>query len=411
MPKADIIIYNIGELVSFPRKPLPRVKPEEAGLRRGAALAVRDGRVVEIGSSEGLRAKYDAPVYINAGGRLVTPGLVDPHTHLVFAGSREDEFELKLMGVSYLEILRRGGGIYRTVNATRKATLGELASRARRTLELMLDHGTTVVEAKSGYGLLPEPELRILEASLLAARGLPIRIVTTILAHVVPREYESDREGYLRVFKKAIAEASKRRIASYVDVFCDKGAFSVEESRSILKAGLEAGLRARMHADQLEYIGCSKLAGEIPIDSLDHLEKMPPENAVILAKSGSVATLTPTSILAMREESRPPVEALRRHGVPIALASDYNPNNMTPLQLTALDMSTHILGLTPLEALAGATVNAAWSLRVEGGQIVPGAPADIVIWDHENYKWLGYTWGYDRVLAVISQGTIWKNNL
>ncbi|MET1128105.1 MAG: imidazolonepropionase [Thermoproteota archaeon] len=411
MPRADLVVYNIGELATFPAKPLSRVSEETAGIRRGAGIAVRGGRVVEVGSSEAIRGRYDAAEYVNAEGRFASPGLVDPHTHLVFAGSREDEFEMKLMGYSYSEILERGGGIYRTVEATRRASLGELAARARRVLKLMMDGGTTAVEVKSGYGLYPEDELKQLEAAALASSGLPVRIVATVLAHVVPREHMEDRGRYVELFKEIVREAAARGLATYVDVFCDRGAFTVEETREIVKAGLDAGLRARIHADQLSYIGCSKLAAELPLDSLDHLEKMPAENAEVLARAGSVAVLTPTSILAMREEAKPPVEALRRAGVPIAVASDYNPNNMTPLQQTAMDLSTHLLGLTPLEALAAATVNAAWSLRIEGGQVVEGAPADLVVWDFDNHKWVGYSWGYNKAVAVVVQGQLWRNEL
>ncbi len=410
MPKADVLVYNIGQAVLFPKKPLRRVSPETAGIKEGYAIAIRDGNVVEVGPSGIVRSKYECNVCINAEGRLVTPGLVDPHTHLVFAGSREDEFELKLMGYTYLEILKRGGGIYRTVRMTRNASIEELTNKAKKTLELMLSGGTTTVEVKSGYGLLPEHEIKMLEAAERASRELPIKVVRTLLAHVVPEEYLDKRSDYVKLFDSIIAEVSRRRAAKYIDVFCDKGAFSVDESLHMLRKGIEEGLRARMHADQLEYIGCSLLAEKVYLDSIDHLEKTPPENAKILAATGTVATFTPTSMVAMMEIERPKViNELRRLGVPIAVGSDYNPNNMTPLQQTAMDVSTYILGLTPLEALAAATVNAAWSIREEGGQLVPGSPGDLIVWDLENYRWIGYTWGYDKTLVVISKGRVWKN--
>jgi imidazolonepropionase len=412
MPKVDILIYNAGQVVTFPHKPLKKVSPETAGVREGFAIAIKNGKIIDMGPSSLLRSRYDCDTCINAEGRLVTPGLVDPHTHLIFAGSREDEFELKLMGYSYLEILKRGGGIYKTVRMTREAEVSELAEKARRTLKLMLSAGTTVVEIKSGYGLLPEHEIKILEAAKEAVRGLPIRSVNTLLAHVIPEEYKDDREKYLKIFEDLIKEVAKRGLAKYIDVFCDKGAFTPEESLRILRRGIESGLRARMHADQLDYIGCSLLAEKVYLDSIDHLEKTPPENARILSLTGTVATFTPTSMLAMMEISKPRViEELKRLGVPIAVGSDYNPNNMTPLQQTAMDLSTYLLGLTPLEALAATTVNAAWSLRVEGGQLLPDLVADVIVWDMENYRWIGYTWGYDKTLVVIVQGKIWKNLL
>ncbi len=411
MPLADIVVYNIGQLVTFPNKPLRRVNVEKAGILNNAGIAVRDGKIVEIGSSEWIRTRYRSLEQVNAEARLVTPGLVDPHTHLVFAGSREDEFELKLMGVSYVDILRKGGGIYRTVRVTQKADVGELATLARKRLRLMLDHGTVIVEAKSGYGLLLDHEVKMLEALKIAGKDLPVKIVPTLLAHIVPEEYAGRREEYIKHFMEIERVVAEKGLAKYVDVFCDKGVFTPEESLQILKAGISYGLRARMHADQLEYIGCSDIVREIELDSIDHLEKMPEKNARLLAERGVTAILTPSSILAMMETSRPPIDALRREGVPIAIASDFNPNNMTPVLQTVMDLSTYILGLTPLEALAAATVNAAWSLRVDGGQIVEGAPANILVWEHESYKWIGYEWGYNKVLVVIAFGTLWRKTV
>ncbi len=410
MNEVDILIYNIGQAVLLPKKPFRRVRPEEAGIKENYAIAIKNGKIVNLGPSDLLRSSLRCKTCINAGGRLVTPALVDPHTHLVFAGSREDEFELKLMGYSYSEILKKGGGIYKTVRLTREASLDELASNARKVLKLMMNGGTSVVEIKSGYGLLPDAEIKMLKASRKATEGLPIRTVRTLLAHVIPEEYKERREAYINLFIKLINRVSEEKLVNYVDVFCDEGAFTPEESLRILRKGIEKGLRARMHADQLKYIGCSLLAEKVYLDSIDHLEKTPPENAKILAITGTVATFTPTSMMAMFEMERPKVvNELKREGVPIAVGSDYNPNNMTPLQQTAMDLSTYLIGLTPLEALAAATVNAAWSLRIEGGQIFPGLPADIVIWDLESYRWIGYTWGYDKSLTVIIRGEVWKN--
>ncbi len=410
MPYADLIVYNIGELVTFPSKPFIKPTPDRAGIVKRAGVAIRDGVIVDVGSSSEIRARYRGLEEINAEGRLVTPGLVDPHTHIVFAGSREDEYELKTMGLRYEEILARGGGIYRTVEATRRASLEELARLARRRLKLALDHGTTLVEVKSGYGLVRDHEIKMLEAADLAARGLPIRIVRTVLAHVPAREF-NDRASYVAHFLETLREAAGKRLAKYVDVFCDKNAFTPSETKTILAEGVKVGLRARMHADQLSYIGCSDLAREIPLDSIDHLERMPERNARLLAEKGVTAVLTPTSILAMMDEARPPVKALRDAGVAIAVATDYNPNNMTISQQLAVALSTYMLGLTPIEALAAATVNAAWSLREAGGRVAVGEPADLLIWEFENYRWIGYEWGRNAVITVIAQGHVWKNLL
>ena len=406
MPRADLVVYNIGELVTFHRGPQARPTPEDAGILRNAAVAVRGGRIVEVGRSSLLQARYTASQWLDAEGRLATPGLVDMHTHPVFAGSREDEFEAKLSGVRYEEILARGGGIYRTIRATRRAPAQELLSMLLERLYAMLRGGTTVVEAKTGYALDPRAELAHLEIIRRASRFTPQLVVPTLLAHVPPRE--GDRRSYIERFKAAVAEAARRGLARYFDVFCDRGAFTVDESRELLAQAARAGLRLRLHADQLSYIGCSRLAAELPIDSVDHLESMPPDNAVILARAGSVAGLLPTSILAMMQEERPPIDALREAGVPVALGSDYNPNNMTPLVQTAMQVSPYILGLTPIEALAAATVNAAASLGLErvAGRVAPGFRGDLVVWEAEGYRWLTYEWGYNKALHVVAGGVV-----
>ncbi len=404
MPRADLVVYNIGELVTFKGGPTARPKPGEAGILRGAAVAIRGSRIVEVGPSSLLKSRYTALEWLDAEGRLATPGLVDMHTHPLFAGSREDEFEAKLSGVSYGEILARGGGIYRTIRATRAASREELLGLLLERLYRMLWGGTTIVEAKTGYALEPRVEVEHLRIISEAARLTPQLVVPTLLAHVPPRE--GDRGAYIEEFRGAIRAAAGQGLARYFDVFCDRGAFTPVESRILLEEAWRAGLRLRMHADQLEYLGCSRLAAELPLDSVDHLEVMPSENARVLAEAGSTAGLLPTSIMAMMQAERPPIKAIREAGVPIALGSDYNPNNMTPLVQTALQVAPYILGLTPLEALAAATVNAAASLGLAGiaGRVVPGFRADLVVWDAENYRWLGYEWGYNMALHVVAAG-------
>jgi imidazolonepropionase len=410
LPRVDVVVYNIGELVTFAGGPLGRVSLDRVYVLRDAGVAIRDGVFVAVGRSGDVRFRFDG-FMVDAGGLMASPGLVDPHTHLVFAGSREDEFELKLSGVSYSEILARGGGIYRTVRATRASGFEELLSRALRVLSLMLDHGTTVVEVKSGYALDLEGEVRMLEVARRLGEVSPALVIPTLLAHVPPLEYKGRVSDYARWFAETLVpEVSRRGLAVYVDVFCDRGAFDAAESRLILEAGLKHGLRARMHADQLSYIGCSRLAGELELDSLDHLERMPGENARVLAERGVTATLLPTSIMAMMDPARPPVAKLREAGATIAIGSDYNPNNMTPLQQTAMDIAPYILQLTPLEALAAATINAAKSLNIHDrvGAVKEGYRADLVVWDMENYKWIGYTWGYNKTLVVVAGGRIVK---
>ncbi|MEB3862389.1 MAG: imidazolonepropionase [Desulfurococcales archaeon] len=410
MPRADLIVYNIGRLLTFSDTPLGRVNWNRAVILSDAGVAVRDGVIVEVGSSAWIRSRYDARDAIDASGRLVTPGLIDIHTHPLFYGSRADELEMKLLGYSYGEILARGGGIYRTVEATRRASDRELLDRLLSTFDVMLEGGTTTVEVKTGYGLDPGEEWRHLRLLGEAASRTRIGLVRTLLAHVPPRD--GDRGVYVEEMARLASRAGAEGAAEYIDVFCDKGAFTVEESRAILLAGLRAGLRARLHADQLSYIGCSLLAGELSIDSVEHLENMPPSNAGVLARAGSVAGLLPTSIMAMMQKERPPVDALRSAGVPIALGSDYNANNMTPLVQTSVQVAPYILGLTQLEALAGATYVAARSLGLgDRGRIRPGMRGDLALWSVEDPREIGYVWGLNLVEAVVVGGVVVKRRV
>ncbi|NOZ30525.1 MAG: imidazolonepropionase [Crenarchaeota archaeon] len=418
MTRADIVIYNIGQLVTFKEGPQPARAlrdPSNAGIIENAGIAIRGEKIIDVGSSSRILTEYEAEARINAEGRLVTPGLVDSHTHLIFAGSREDEFEMKLQGYSYSEILSRGGGIYRTVRATRQASVQELRRLLLERLLLMVRHGTTVVEVKTGYGLLPEYEVKMLNAlEGLDSPGLP-KIIPTLLAHVIPQEYKDHRREYIDLFiKEIIPQSLSAKVKPlYIDVFCDKGAFNVEETRRILQAGVRHGLRLRLHAEELAYIGCSDLAGEFQIDSIDHLEYLPAKNIDLLVAKKTVANLLPTSMLSIFSEKKPPVNELREKGAIIAVSTDYNPNNMNPVLATTMDIATYLLGLTPLEALAAATINAAWSLRLDHvhGRIVPGAAADIVVWDAPTYKWIGYEWGHDKTLVVVARGAMVKNEL
>jgi imidazolonepropionase len=408
--KVDLIIHNIGELVTFASTKPGKIDPDSSEILEDAGIAVNNGVIVDVGDTEYITRKYTGEI-VDAYGKLVTPGLIDTHTHMVFAGSREDEFVYKIEGLSYEEILSRGGGIYRTVEATRKASIEELTNRALGVLEEMIQCGATVVEIKGGYGLDSEGELKIMEVAKRASALTPAHIVLTMQAHVVPREFKDRRREYINYYiNNILAEAAKRKLATYSDVFCDKGAFTPEETRYILKESLRLGYRLRIHADQLSYIGCSKLASELPLDAMDHLDYLPRENIGLLAKNGVAAGLTPTSEMAMFSPRTPPVRELIENNVPIALGTDYNPNNMTPSIQLAMDLAVYRYRITPLEALAAATVNAAYSLRLEDtGRIAPGYKANIVVWRVPNHNWIGYFWGVNKVEAVIIGGEkVWS---
>ena len=411
--RADILVTNIGELVTFREGPLARVDEKTAGIVRDAAVAIREGMIIDAGPRGEVEPRYSAYEVVDAEGMMVTPAFHDAHTHLVYAGSREDELELKLMGYTYAQILERGGGIHRTIRMTQEAPLENLVSQALPIARLMQNTGTATVETKSGYAVNAEGEVKMLEAAREVERITGLRTVRTLLAHVVPRDYPGDRGDYIRHFiDEAIPQvASRKRLATYFDVFCDRGAFTLEETRRLVEAALRHGFRIRLHADQLEYMGCSRLAAEYPIDSLDHLDRMPPENARLLAERGTAAVLLPTSMVSMRDfDARPPVEAMRKEGVIVALGSDFNPNNQTPRMELALDLSTYLYGLTPLEALAAATVNAAYSLRIHGetGRIAPGYRAELLVWGVENHRWVGYGWGASKVALVINGNRVFE---
>ncbi|MCE4625185.1 MAG: amidohydrolase family protein, partial [Desulfurococcales archaeon] len=300
--------------------------------------------------------------------------------------------------------LEAGGGIYYTVKMTRKASASELADQAYPRLVVMAWEGTVHVESKTGYGLTGEHELKMLEAmDLLQVMAPYMGITKTLLAHVVPEEYGDRREEYIEHFTKQLIPAAKEKGAEFVDVFCDRGAFTVEETRRILSAAAAYGMKLRLHSDELADIGCSRLALEYTLYSMDHLEHLPPTIIPALANTRTVATLLPTSMLSVFSEKKPPVEELKKHGVYIGLATDLNPNNMTPSMRHVVELAVYLYKLTPLEALAAATVNAAYSLGLEGvlGRIVEGTNPGLIIWDFDSVKKIGYEWGYDTILAVV----------
>ena len=300
------------------------------------------------------------------------------------------------MGESYEEITRKGGGIYKTIRETGNASTDQLKKILEKRLETVAKFGTTTVEVKTGYGLDPEEELRL--ARVIHGVRSYVDVVSTFLVHIPPQH---GRETYLKQVIDVLPRAGTR----YVDVLCDTVAFDVEETRTILKAANALGYRLRLHADELACIGCSDLVEELPIDSLDHLLHTPPENAEKMAKRGVVATLLPVTTLALRTQKKPPVDVLRRYKVPIAIGTDFSPNSWCLNMQTAMELAVYLLGLTPLEALMGATANAAYSLRLtDRGVIAPGKVADLVVWDVPNYHWLAYEIGRNKTKAVIKRG-------
>jgi len=408
-PKATLIIQNASELVSVSSKgnALFGKNAGSIGIIPGGAVAIAGNTIIAVGTTSSVLKQVDTSDAhnIDAAGKTVLPGFVDCHTHLVFAGSREDEVQLKAQGVPYLDILKRGGGILKTVRQTRAASESQLVENAKKTLQTMLEHGTTTIEAKSGYGLDTKTEMKILDAAAKAAKQSPLEVVNTFLgAHAVPQDQTA--EAYTKtVIEEMIPLAASR--AEYCDVFCEKDVFSVEQSRRILRAGQKAGLKTRIHADQLHGTGGAELAAELKAVSADHLIHASPSGIRQMAKSGTVAVLLPAtglSSLLPYADARAFVDA----GVPVALGTDFNPNCWCESMPFTIALACRYLKLTPAEGLAAATINAAASVNRADtiGSLEVGKQADVVILDAPNHQFLAYQFGINRIETVIKKGKI-----
>ncbi len=356
-------------------------------VEKGALLA-RAGRIAWIGPANELPAiRGDAEVF-DAGGALATPGLVDCHTHLVYAGSRAREFEMRLAGASYEEIARAGGGIAATVAATRAASATQLRRESLARLEAMAAEGLTAVEIKSGYGLNAETELKCLRVARSLASESGMRVATTLLAaHAVPPEFAGRADAYVEsICRETMPEAVRSGLVDAVDAFCESIAFTPAQTRRVFEAARALGLPVKLHADQLSDSGGAALAAEFGALSADHLEHASEEGIAAMARAGTVAVLLPGAFYFLRETKLPPIASLRRHGVPMAVASDCNPGT-SPIAspLAILNMACMLFRLTPGEALAGMTLYAARALGLESecGSLEAGKSADIVFWNAE----------------------------
>jgi imidazolonepropionase len=364
------------------------------GTIENAAVGIADGKIVRVGKRTEL-AGYRAKAVDALGGAWVTPGLIDCHTHLVFGGTRADEHAMRRVGASYEEIAKAGGGIASTVARTAAASDEELLEQSRRRLTALMRGGCTTVEVKSGYGLDPQAELRLLKIANSLDEGLAVRIVPTLLAlHALPVDQKDRRAHYVsEVVDKLIPEAAKAKLATSVDAFCETIAFTPEEVERVFKAAAHHGLRVRLHAEQLSNQHGAALAAQYRALSADHLEHLDEAGAKAMASAGTVAVLLPGAFYALQEEKRPPVALLRKHKVPIAIATDCNPGTSPMLSPTlAMNMACTLFGLTPEEALVGMTRNAARALGLASqvGTIAPGKAADLCVWNIEGLAELGY---------------------
>jgi len=393
-----LAIVNIGQLVTLAGAARPRMGGElrELAVIPDAVLLIEGGRIVAVGSAAELRGKIPADaVVVDAEGRCVTPGFVDAHTHLVFAGNRAAEFEQRLGGATYQQIAAAGGGILSTVNATRAASEEELLAGSRRRRDWMLRSGTTTIEAKSGYGLERETELRMLcVLARLDAEG-PARIVPTLLAaHSIAPEFAGRRAEYVRwVAEELIPEVAALKLARYCDAFCDDHAFTVEEARLVLTAARRHGLGLRVHAEQFRPGTGAALAAELGAATADHLESVNDEGLRELKAAGVQPVLLPGSVFALGRDLYPPARKMIELGLGIVLATDFNPGSSPVASMPfILSLACLQMRLTPAEALTAATVNAAWSLGLgnETGALEAGKAADFLIHEFSDYRELVY---------------------
>jgi imidazolonepropionase len=417
MIQADLIIEGAAELLTL-RGPSTRPRRGEEmrdlGIIRHGALAARRGKIVWTGPTADLLTSVRPVAFsklIDAYGKTVMPGLVDPHTHLVFAGARENEFAMRIQGKTYQEIAAAGGGINATVAATRKTSGKELKAAAKRTLDRMLLLGTTTVEAKSGYGLDLATELKMLEVVRELTEEGPMTVVPTFMgAHEIPPEFRRNPEAYLDlVVTRMIPEVTGRKLARFCDVFCETGVFSVEQSERIFRAAAAAGLEARVHADELTDLGGAAMAARIRARTADHLLHASDDGIRQMAAAGVIAVLLPGTAYFLHLERYARARDMIAAGVPVALATDFNPGScMTESMPLIMNMACIQMRMLPAEAISAATINAAWAIGEEdcAGSLEVGKQADVLILDAPSHEHLCYHFGVSLVDTVVKNGKV-----
>ncbi|QJD82994.1 imidazolonepropionase [Cohnella herbarum] len=412
----DLLVHNIGTLVTMAGKAAARKGAEmsELSMVSNGAVAISEGKIVAVGPEDKVRAQLGNAAIaeqFDAGGRLVTPGLVDPHTHLVHGGSREHELALKLKGSTYLEILAQGGGILCTVRATRQATEEELYAKARRSLDIMLLHGVTTVEAKSGYGLTLQDELKQLRVTRSLNESHPVDMVSTFMgAHMVPEEYKGRSDEFVELLiRLMLPEVKRLNLAEFCDVFCEHGVFTVEQSERILVAAKALGFGLKIHADEIEPMGGAELAGRIGCVSAEHLLAASDEGLEAMERAGVIAVCLPATSFNLRLTRHARARKMIEFGLPVALSTDYNPGS-SPTESIQLVMTLACLnlGMTPEEVMTAVTINAAYAIgRGDSiGSLEVGKLGDLVIFEANNLAYLPYHFGINHVNAVIKRGKV-----
>lgn len=407
---ADLIIINAANIATC------KDGEQGAGIIEQGYVAVKDGKIMEVAAGKPPKNMIDDDTQvIDADGKTVTPGLVDAHTHLVHGGSREKELPMKLKGVPYLEILKMGGGILSSVRNTRSASKEQLKAKAVKSLNQMLLHGTTTVEAKSGYGLDFDTEVKCLEAAMELNKEHPVDIVSTYMgAHAIPEEFKGNTQGYMDfMFEKVMPYVADHKLAEFVDVFCEEGVFSPEESKIIMQKATDMGFKLKIHADEIVPLQGAELAAEMGAVSADHLLAASDKGIEDMARAGVTAvTLPGTSfylMLGKYAQARKMIDA----GVRVAIATDYNPGTSPTESLqTIMSFACFGMKLTPEEIIKGMTLNAAYALdrQQEVGSIEAGKKADLVIFDAPNVDYIVYHYGINHVDTVIKNGKVVVKN-
>jgi imidazolonepropionase len=415
----DFVVHHIGQLCTVPAQgggPQRGHHLGDLGLSHNAAVAIQGSVIVAVGEDAALRADYIGAESLDAGGRLVTPGLVDPHTHVIWAGDRAREFEQRIAGATYQEIMAAGGGISRTVRETRAADFNTLVEQSRSRLDAMLAHGSTTVECKTGYGLNTTTEIAMLNAIVRLDREHPLDLVPTFLgAHAVPPEFADDLDGYVDLVIEemlpAVADWRSEHWPGvlFCDVFCEVGAFDLAQTRRILEAARAFGMKLKVHADEFESLGGARLAVELGAISADHVVVTPEEDIRALGQSDTIVVSLPPTPFGLAHTEYTPARRFLEAGAALAIASDCNPgtawNESMPFVMA---LATRYLRLTPAQALAAATINAAYAIgrgdRV--GSLEVGKQGDLVIWKVPTYPYLSYRFGTNLVHTVVKRGRV-----
>jgi imidazolonepropionase len=416
----DLAVFHSNELVTMNTKyGAPRIGEDmsELAIINDGAVAIKDDQIIFIGTTDELISKFEFGkilTKIDATNKLVTPGFIDSHTHIIFDGARENELSMKLKGMSYIEILKAGGGILKTVRETRKASLEKLVENGKKILDRMMSYGTTTVEAKSGYGLTVDSEIKQLRAIELLNKEHSLDVIPTFLgAHAIPPEYEDKSDEYVNlIISEMIPLIAKEGLAEFCDVFCEEGIFSTKQTRKILKTALKFGLKPQIHIDEIVDTNGAILASEIRAVQTGHLLKSNDEGLKALAEMGVIATLLPGTPFCLMLDEYAEARKMIELGVPIAIATDLNPNCWTESMQMIITLACLHMKLSPAEALTAATINAACAIQRQDeiGSLEIGKKADLLVFDIPNHQFLPYHFGVNLVSKVIKNGKLVVNN-